>query len=141
MTDPDPMPGRAHALRGAVDAAREHLSPRRTIRRLPASAAGAALGFFLSVAQAHQAPSGWEYDPACCSGRDCAAAPAGAVQEVAGGYRVTLLPGQHPMVQSAPFTAFVPHGDARIRPSGDEHYHPCIWAGRLLCLYRPPGGM
>lgn len=99
------------------------------------------LAILAGPAAAHQAPSGWEYSGECCSNRDCAAAPAGAVQEVTGGYRVTLLPGQHPMVTTQPFVAFVPHGDARIRASGDEHFHPCIWGGRLLCLYRPPGGM
>lgn len=94
-------------------------------------------------AAAHQAPAGWEYDLDCCSTRDCAPVRGGAVREVAGGYQVTILPGTHPMVRAgAPaVSAFVAHGDARIRVSGDDARHACVIAGRVLCIYVPPGGV
>lgn len=94
---------------------------------------------------AHDAPSGWRYDAECCSSRDCAQALPGAVREVLGGYAITLLPGTHPMVPrgSEPVREFVPHGDWRIRPSGDEHRHVCVLphAQRVLCIYIPSGGV
>ena len=42
---------------------------------------------------------------------------------------------------AAPVTAFIPHGDRRIRVSGDEHRHACVMAGRVLCIYVGPGGV
>lgn len=95
------------------------------------------------AALGHQAPSGWEYDPACCSGRDCAWVAPGAVREVRGGYAVSVAPGTHPMVPmgSPPVSGLVPHGDPRIRPSGDDQKHVCIMGGRILCVYIPPGGV
>lgn len=102
----------------------------------------AALLFWRPV-HGHDAPSGWAYDPECCGGYDCAAAVDGAVREEGGGYRVTVLPGTHPMVQagSQPVTGFVPYGDRRIRPSGDAHRHVCIVGGNVYCIYIPPGGV
>lgn len=103
------------------------------------------------VARAHQAPSGWEYDASCCSQQDCAPAPDGAVREVAGGWRVTLRAGENPRVKSGEVSFFVPYGDRRIKPSGDGHFHPCLFPDvinetaqqglTLLCLYVPPGGV
>jgi hypothetical protein len=62
------------------------------------------------------------------------------VVEASGGYSVRLAPGDHPLVR-APVTAFIPHGDRRIRVSGDEHRHACVMGGRILCIYVPPGGV
>ena len=112
----------------------------------------AILALFLSPAPAlaHDAPSGWAYDPACCQSRDCHQVQRGAIREVAGGFSVVIEPGTHPMLpRGAPrFEAFIAHGDTRIRPSGDEHRHACIspprWPdGRrfLLCIYVEPGGV
>ncbi|NKC33483.1 hypothetical protein [Falsiroseomonas selenitidurans] len=95
-------------------------------------------------AAAHQAPSGWDYDQDCCHTRDCAPVPDGAVAEVAGGYRVRVMPGSHPMLPpgAPPVDAFVPHGDRRIRVSGDEDRHACLSrGGAVLCVYVPPGGV
>lgn len=95
-------------------------------------------------AYAHDAPTGWAYDTECCGGWDCAAMADGAVREVAGGYSVVVVPGSHPMVPASaaePVRGFVPFGDRRIRPSGDEHRHVCIVGGRVYCLYVPAGGV
>ena len=82
------------------------------------------------------APHEW-YDPACCSGRDCAAAPVGSVTAVDGGWQIIILAGEHPMVKSN-FSTIVPYGDKRVRPSRDQNFHPCISEERhLLCLYVP----
>lgn len=108
-------------------------------------ALGALAGMLLSLAEsrAHRAPSGWAYDHECCHNLDCAPAAAGAVREVAGGYAVLVAPGTHPMVPAgaAPVAGFVPHGDRRIRPSGDAERNVCIIGGRVFCLYVPPGGV
>jgi hypothetical protein len=104
----------------------------------------AAMVVGLSPAFSHTAPSGWSYDyPECCLGRECAQVPDTAVREVEGGYRVTILAGQHPMlpVGSAPVSGFVPFGDARIRLSGDRWRHVCIVYGRIGCVYLPPPGV
>lgn len=96
------------------------------------------------AALAHRAPAGWEYDPECCSARDCAQVRPGAIREVAGGYSVVIEPGTHMMVPagSPRFEAFVPFGDPRIRPSGDEHRHACLSAWRhLYCIYVPAGSV
>lgn len=94
-------------------------------------------------AAAHQAPSGWEYDPSCCSGTDCAPVPDEAIREAQGGYEVLIQPGTHPMVGEGaePARRFVPHGDPRIRTSGDERKHACVSRfGAIYCLYVPPSG-
>lgn len=105
--------------------------------------AGALLAAGLSRARAHTAPSGWAYDTECCSTRDCAPAAPGTVNEVRGGYEIVLRPGSHPSARSVVVRDFVPHGDPRIRPSGDEYRHVCVIPGsqRVLCLYVPPGGV
>ncbi len=104
--------------------------------------AAAILALLAGPAAAHQAPSGWEYDRECCGGWDCAAATQG-VQDARGGYAVAVLPGTHPMVPpgAQPVTGFVPHGDPRIRVSGDEERHVCIVGGRVYCIYIAPGGV
>ena len=40
-----------------------------------------------------------------------------------------------------PARRFVPHGDPRIRTSGDERKHACVSRfGAIYCLYVPPSG-
>lgn len=94
-------------------------------------------------AMAHQAPAGWEYDPECCHNYDCAPVRDGLIREVEGGYRVTLRAGQHPMLAGqVAVNLFIPHGDRRIRVSGDSDRHACVTrAGHVFCIYIPPGGV
>lgn len=97
----------------------------------------AATVFFLSrPAAAHTAPSGWSYDLACCSDQDCAPISSDLVRITDEGFVVTVAPGDHPLV-TVPTTYVFPHGDPRIRFSGDEDYHLCIgaYSKRGLCLY------
>lgn len=104
----------------------------------------ALLGFALRLASAHDAPSGFQYDPQCCGGAatsgDCAPVPDAAIREAQGGYSVLIRPGEHPMAH-APVSGFLAHGDDRIRPSGDDRRHACISrSGRLLCVYIQSNG-
>lgn len=93
-------------------------------------------------AYAHQAPSGlWTYDPVCCSNKDCAPIPAGAVSVVPGvGYRIRLNPGEHAMVTS-PIEHIVRFQSAL--PSGDNEWHACLFPNQdnMRCFYAPPQGM
>jgi hypothetical protein len=103
-----------------------------------------ALALLASPAAAHQAPSGWEYDPECCSARDCAPARAGQIVETRRdgvlGYAVVVPLGTHHYAR-VPVDGFVPMGDPRIRVSGDSDRHVCLSAsGHIFCLYIPPGG-
>jgi hypothetical protein len=95
-----------------------------------------ALAIYATKAFAHS----W-YDPACCSGRDCAPIPVSALKLTAGGtYVLTLSPGQHPMVTE---TRSYYISEARVRRSQDGDVHACIDpTGRLLlCLYMPEAGI
>ena len=94
------------------------------------------------IAHAHQAPSGWEYDLACCHNRDCAPIRASAVRAGPDGLTITVRGGTHMMVPAGEtFTETVPYRDPRVKPSGDDDWHVCIIAGRIRCLYQPPGGV
>jgi hypothetical protein len=88
---------------------------------------------------AHEAPSGWRYDPICCNARDCAQINSEAVEITAEGYRVTLHAGEHPMVTSS-----VVHVVAwdKVRVSQDGEYHACLFPGQntMRCFYAPPPG-
>jgi len=103
------------------------------------------------AAKAHEAPMGWQYDPGCCSGKDCAMVKASAIRESAEGATITLNKGEHPML-IAPFTAFVPWGSDKLKNSQDGEWHVCIgtqWKardgrvfdGQVYCVYQPPRGM
>jgi hypothetical protein len=104
-----------------------------------------ALVLYALQAKAHKAPSGWEYDPACCSGQDCQPVPDAAIRETPGGYAILIQPGEHRMVPrtaTAPVERVLRHGDPRIRPSGDGRKHACVGqAESLYCIYVPPGGV
>lgn len=103
-----------------------------------------ALALMGSPAAAHE----W-YDAACCSGHDCAPAPAGSVTITSEGYRVRVEPGEHPMIPAdgPAFETFAPfvkapddYWSATILPSRDGRFHLCIVPDTgLRCLYVPLG--
>jgi hypothetical protein len=90
-------------------------------------------------ARGHEAPTGWAYDPACCSDYDCAPIPARSVTLTPTGWRVQVAPGEHRFAPAGGLDDVVPFGDPRIRRSGDGGWHVCISpvTGRLLCVYEP----
>jgi hypothetical protein len=75
----------------------------------------------------HDAPKGWTYPFACCSGQDCR--PVADVRETAAGF----------VVRSGETVAY---SDVRIRRSPDGDFHWCSVAGaddgRTICLFVPP---
>lgn len=85
------------------------------------------LGGFLLSAQAHESPHGWQYDPECCSNRDCAPYPAKNVKQVPGGY----------VIETGEFIE-----NAKVKRSQDEEYHLCRHptGSTIFCLYVPPQG-
>jgi hypothetical protein len=91
----------------------------------------AAIIFVLSwlSAEAHQAPSGWEYPPGCCNGAKNECHPA-VILETDKGYVVVEA------------SVLVPFGDARIKPSGDSEWHVCDtfnpnYGWSVHCVYIP----
>lgn len=101
-----------------------------------------ALALACSVALAHNAPSGWTYPPSCCNGGDCAQIPHGRVRAAPGGWRVTLRPGDNPMVTEATgaVTVFVPA--SATQPSPDREFHICLWPTHdsVRCFWAPEAG-
>lgn len=77
--------------------------------------------FVLSLFLAHQAPSGWSYEPFCCGGQDCA--PVSGVTATPFGWHVA---GE-----------FIAYNDPRIRRSQDGSFHLCRSARGTHCLYVP----
>lgn len=81
-------------------------------------------------AVAHDAPKGWSYPHACCSGYDCREVSPDAVGSVPEGYVITRT-GE-----------VVGYTDKRLRDSPDGEYHWCSVAGandsRTICLFVPP---
>lgn len=93
-------------------------------------------------AYAHQAPTGWSYDPACCSGRDCAQIATSRVKPTSDGWLVTVGPGDHPIIVDQQ-TYRIPYTDSKIRKSGDEFFHLCIAPydpTYVYCFYVPEFG-
>lgn len=92
------------------------------------------------VALSHEAPTGWTYDAACCSDRDCGVMPFNRVVPTEGGWRVRVEPEEHHYYPGA-LDVVVPYDDRRLRQSGDTEFHLCLSrTGHLLCLYVPPMG-
>jgi hypothetical protein len=83
-------------------------------------------------ARAHEAPSGWKYPTACCSGIDCREVTDRQISERPEGY-VIKNTGE-----------VVAYSDTRIRNSPDGVYHWCSVQGadnsRTICLFVPPKG-
>lgn len=114
--------------------------PVNAIRRL-----AAVLLFFSSVpAQAHEAPTGWAYPPACCEGDaqrgECQRIPARTVHGRPGGWVVVLNPGDHHRVTRRQ-RYFIPHGDEI--PSQDGDFHICLYPteDHENCFFVPPDSM
>ena len=116
------------------------------MRSLPlAVAALSALYVLLFVvgAFAHDAPSGMRYDAWCCNGNahsgDCQPIPSSSVKVVAGGYQITLRPGDHWMVTKE---HRFQKPQTETRWSTDGQYHACLYPNEtnLRCFYAPPTG-
>ncbi|MCY1667882.1 hypothetical protein [Rhizobium sp. SL86] len=93
-----------------------------------------------SVALAHQAAAGWEYDAYCCNGNshtgDCQMIRTDRVRITAEGYEIELRPGDHRLV-TVHHRHVVPIAEARR--SRDEFYHLCLYPDEytLRCFYAP----
>lgn len=79
----------------------------------------------VSPAQAHEAPSGWSYPPACCSGHDCAPLDAQRIKETGNDF---LIDGKF----------LVKRADAKLSPDGI--YHACFSVKNQgpNCFWYPP---
>jgi hypothetical protein len=80
-----------------------------------------------SPASAHS----W-YDADCCSNQDCE--PVSAVAFVASDPSALPVMVVTTSLGTKPLTS-----TTKIRQSKDSRMHACIYQGRLLCLYMPPG--
>lgn len=86
----------------------------------------------VSAASAHDAPTGWEYPYACCSGLDCRPVSDKQISERPEGFVINNT-GE-----------VIANADTRLRNSPDGEYHWCSVAGgersRTICLFVPPRG-
>jgi hypothetical protein len=86
-------------------------------------------------------PQGWKFDGWCCNGDgntgDCQQIPDTSVHAVAGGYEITLKPGEHRLV-TKPHTYSKAQSDVRDAPDG--RYYACLYPTEdiLRCFYAPP---
>ncbi|TCL74647.1 hypothetical protein EV286_102208 [Rhizobium sp. BK251] len=98
---------------------------------------------YVSCANAHDAQSGWKYEPYCCNGNnhtgDCQMIPTKSVRIVQGGYQVTLAPGDHRLVTRS-HVFKLPQQTARR--SQDSEYHLCLFPDENTprCFYAPDMG-
>lgn len=104
--------------------------PVQRVTRLLAAILVVALCILVALVSGVRAHS-W-YDPDCCSGNDCQ--PVQSISFVASDPAslpvmiVTTSIGTQPVTK-----------ETKIRQSKDNQMHACIWYGKLLCLYLPPG--
>lgn len=97
--------------------------------------------FFATVADAHDAPSGFAYEPYCCNGDgdsgDCQRISSKTVRPSPKGYEVTLLPGDHRLA-TRKHVFFIPQ--AKTMESPDGAYHLCLFPNEdtVRCFYAPP---
>ena len=79
---------------------------------------------------AHDAPKGWSYPFACCSGIDCREISPMTISEKPEGY---VIKGTGELVSYA---------DKRVKISPDGEFHWCSVAGaddsKTICLFVPP---
>lgn len=98
---------------------------------------------FATAGHAHQAQSGFTYEPFCCNGDgdsgDCQRISSKTVLPGPGGYEVTLLPGDHKLVTHR-HVFLIPQAQTRESPDGD--YHLCLYPNEdtVRCFYAPPLG-
>jgi len=82
-----------------------------------------------SQAHAHDAPSGWKYPFACCSGVDCRPVDKTWINMQPDGYHL-------------PTGEVVPFSSSKLRSSPDGLYHWCTKYGKddtdTNCLFVPP---
>ena len=105
---------------------------------LPATGLKTAVGLSVLLissciaASAHDAPTGWKYPYACCSGIDCRPVSKKQISERPEGF-VIKKTGE-----------VIASSDTRLRDSPDGEYHWCSVAGeetsRTICLFVPPRG-
>jgi hypothetical protein len=93
-----------------------------------------ALSTMSGTAPAHEAPSGWAYDMACCSDHDCRPEKS-EVRATSRGWFITST-GET-----------ITYNDRRIHESKDGEFHRCLIQkgsqdpGITRCLYVPPMGL
>lgn len=88
---------------------------------------------WLSEAEAHQAPTGWTFDPRCCGNGDCYPVQDDAIRETPSGYLVEAT-GE-----------VIPYQSTKVLPSPDGLPYRCSVQGNVTahtyCLYLPKGGV
>lgn len=109
---------------------------RAAAMRSQALAPHATAGFVLALALfaprpagAHDAPAGWSYPYACCSGYDCRQVPTRTISESPNGYVINRT-GE-----------VVSYSDTRVKDLPDGEYHWCSTGGaedgHTICLFVP----
>ena len=86
------------------------------------------------------APTAWTYDIQRGPPQACAPLADRFVRKVMRDYEVTIAPGMHPMVpyEASQVSAFILHGNGRVRLSGDGRRHVCVnGAGKVFAVYVP----
>lgn len=84
------------------------------------------------------------YPAVCCNGNaqhgDCQPIGTKTVRAVAGGWQITLVPGDHWMV-TKPHNFFVSSARAKQSPDGD--FHICLYPSEdnVQCFFAPPMGV
>ncbi|WP_088937477.1 hypothetical protein [Rhizobium sp. N122] len=102
-----------------------------------------AMMMLATATHAHQAPSGFTYDPFCCNGDgengDCQRISSKTVRPNNEGYEVTLLPGDHRLATRRHVFS-IPQGEVKESPDGA--YHLCLFPNEdtVRCFYAPPIG-
>lgn len=83
----------------------------------------------MTDAEGHESPTGWLFDPSCCSNRDCGEVPADWITEGANG--ITIVPTGE----------LLSYADTRVKKSQDEHTYWCRPPGnpnpKTICVYLP----
>lgn len=98
---------------------------------------------YASCVEAHDAETGWQYEPYCCNGNahtgDCQMIPTRSVRITSGGYEVSLAPGDHRLV-TRKHIFNLPQSNAR--QSRDGEYHLCLYPNEDTprCFYAPDMG-
>lgn len=128
MTQP---PWRDHSAEIAATHRKEASKPLRTTLVFVALIAIGLLVYAAS-AWAHEAPTGWAFDPACCGNGDCKPIAATDVRETPNGYLIE------------PTKELIPYQSPKVRISPDGMPYRCSVQGKVTgatyCLYISKGG-